>query len=64
MSELVEEMLAALKEALALAILANELTGCRGDDDYVWGVQAKIHAAILKAEPDFTMPRSPFRADA
>lgn len=36
----------ALNEALKLAKLAATLTGCRGDDDYVWGVQAKIEAAL------------------
>jgi len=43
------DMLEALKEALELAKLAESLTGCRGDDDYVWGVQEKISAAIAKA---------------
>lgn len=36
----------ALNESLKLAKLAATLTGCRGDDDYVWGVQAKIEAAL------------------
>lgn len=36
----------ALKEALKLAKLTESLCAGRGDDDYVWGVQAKIEAAI------------------
>lgn len=44
------EMLDALKDALKLAKLAGKLlTGCRADDDYVWGLEAKFAAAIEKA---------------
>jgi hypothetical protein len=36
----------ALKEAANLADLAETLTGCRADDDYVWSVQQTIAAAL------------------
>ena len=36
----------ALQEALKLSKLTESLCACRGDDDYVWGVQAKIEAAL------------------
>ncbi|MER8604807.1 hypothetical protein NKH48_13735 [Mesorhizobium sp. M1233] len=43
----------ALTEALGLAKFAATLTGCRGDDDYVWGVQVTIETALaaLQQEP-------------
>ena len=46
MIEKMAQMRAALIEAQKLAELAEDLTGCRGDDDYVWGVQALISAAL------------------
>ena len=44
-----DDLVAALKEAQKLAKLMEDLCGCRGDDEYVWGVQKKIDAAISKA---------------
>jgi hypothetical protein len=44
------EMLAVLRDALELANLAETLTGCRGDDDFVAAFKAKVEAAISKAE--------------
>ncbi len=44
------EMLAVLKDALDMAELAETLTGCRGDDDFVAEFKAKVEAAISKAE--------------
>lgn len=45
------DLLAALKECLGLAKIAETLTGCRADDDYVWGIRDLIVAALAKAEP-------------
>ena len=44
----------ALLAARDLAKTMEALTGCRSDDDYVWGAQAKIEAAIaaLDSTPD------------
>lgn len=43
----------ALTAALEMANVMEGLTGCRGDDDWVWGVQAKIQAALscLSSQP-------------
>jgi len=45
-----EDRLATAREALegaqGLAKLAEKLTGCRADDDYVWGIRDKIDAAL------------------
>lgn len=43
-------ILEALREAKKMAKLMNDLTSCRGDDDYVWGVQKLIDEAIKVAE--------------
>ena len=40
----------ALQEALKLCSLADTMTACRGDDDFISGVKAKIEAA-LSTEP-------------
>lgn len=40
----------ALQEALKLCSLADTMTACRGDDDFIAGVRAKIEAA-LSTEP-------------
>lgn len=46
------ELLAALKEAKSLAVTMAGLTACRSDDEWVWGIQAKIDAALaLVSEP-------------
>lgn len=37
------------KEALGLAEIAADLTGCRGDDDFVQAFHEKAKAAIAKA---------------
>lgn len=50
LTELEAEMLAALRDALELAKTAGDLTGCRGDDDYVWGLEAKFKRLIAMAE--------------
>lgn len=44
------QMLAALNECLGLAKIAETLTGCRSDDDYVWGIRELIENTIAKAE--------------
>lgn len=44
------DLLAVAKECIDLAKLAESLCGCRGDDDYVWGIQERLEAAIAKAE--------------
>jgi hypothetical protein len=44
------DLLEVARECLELAKLAESLCGCRGDDDYVWGIQEKLNAAIAKAE--------------
>lgn len=49
MQEIKDAALLALQEAKKLAALAADLTGCRGDDEYVWGVQKQIESAISKA---------------
>lgn len=41
----------ALEAAKELAETVEELTGCRADDDYVWGVQEKIAAALASLAP-------------
>ncbi|AZO29387.1 hypothetical protein [Mesorhizobium sp. M1B.F.Ca.ET.045.04.1.1] len=52
----------ALQEALKLCDLAETMTACRADDDYVAGVKAKI-AAALSQEPGVAemvlVPREP-----
>lgn len=40
----------ALQEALKLCSLAETMTACRGDDDFIAGVRARIEAA-LSTEP-------------
>lgn len=47
-------MLAALKECLGLAKIAETLTGCRSDDDYVDGIKATIERALAAASPSDT----------
>lgn len=44
------DLLAIAKECLELAKLASDLTGGRGDDDYVFGIEDRLTAAIAKAE--------------
>lgn len=44
------DLLAVARECLELAKLAGELTGCRGDDEYVWGIEDRLNAVIAKAE--------------
>lgn len=44
------DLLAVAKECIDLVKLAESLCGCRGDDDYVWGIQERLNAAIAKAE--------------
>lgn len=44
------ELLSVAKECLELAKLAESLCGCRGDDDYVWGIQERLNATIARAE--------------
>jgi len=44
------DLLAVAKECLELAKLAGDLTGGRGDDDYVFGIEDRLNAAIAKAE--------------
>ena len=44
------DLLTVAKECIDLAKLAESLCGCRGDDDYVWGIQERLNAAIAKAE--------------
>jgi hypothetical protein len=44
------DMLAALKECLGLAEIAETLTGCRADDDYVHGIRDLLKTTIAKAE--------------
>lgn len=43
------DMLAALHKALELATVAEGMTGCRSDDDFVWGIRDAITDAIAKA---------------
>jgi hypothetical protein len=45
----------ALEAAKELAKVAEGLTGCRADDDFVWGVQAKIDTALSA----LSSPRQP-----
>ena len=35
-----------LKQCDELGKVAEKMTGCRSDDEYVWGIQAKVAAAI------------------
>lgn len=56
----------ALQEALKLCSLADTMTACRGDDDFIAGVRAKIEAA-LSTEPGeaagmVLVPREPTEA--
>lgn len=44
------EMFEALQAAKELAKVAETLTSCGSDDEWVWGIQAKIDAALFKAE--------------
>ena len=43
------DILAVLRDALEMAKLAETLTGCRGDDDFVAAFKEKVEAAIAKA---------------
>ncbi|MCC5777896.1 hypothetical protein H7H48_02440 [Nitratireductor sp. B36] len=43
------EMLEALEACKEMARVMEGLCACRGDDDWVWGIQAKIDAALSKA---------------
>lgn len=43
------ELLEALIAAKKVCDVAAQMTGCRSDDDFVWGAQKKIDAAIAKA---------------
>lgn len=43
------DLLEALEACKEMAEVMAGMTGCRGDDDWVWGIQAKIEAAIRKA---------------
>ena len=47
---LLTDMRTALVAALEMANIMEVLTSCRGDDDYVWGVQGKIEATLLAAK--------------
>ena len=47
---LLTDMRTALVAALEMANIMEGLTSCRGDDDYVWGVQGKIEATLLAAK--------------
>lgn len=47
---LLADMRTALVAALEMANIMEGLTSCRGDDDYVWGVQGKIEATLLAAK--------------
>lgn len=44
-----DELVAALKQAKDLAKVAEGMTGCRSDDDWVWGIQKTIDEALAKA---------------
>lgn len=50
------EIVEALEAARDLAKTMEGLTGCRSDDDYVWGAQAKIEAALASIEQGETKP--------
>lgn len=56
LTELEAEMLVALRDALELARLAGELTGCRGDDEYVRRLEDKFRRLIAKAEDRAPLP--------
>jgi len=44
-----EAIIEALQAAKELAAVAEHMTSCGADDDFVWGVQAKIEAALSAA---------------
>ena len=44
-SDILEALIAAREAANVL----EGMTGCRGDDDWVWGLQKQLDAAIAKA---------------
>lgn len=44
------DLLEALIAAKKVCDVAATMTSCRSDDDFVWSAQAKIDAAIAKAE--------------
>jgi hypothetical protein len=44
------DLLEALKAAKEVVDVAEHMTSCRSDDDFVWGAQKLINAAIAKAE--------------
>lgn len=44
--ERVEAMEDALRAASEVVNVAEKMTGCRGDDDWIWGVQEKITTAL------------------
>lgn len=47
---LIKELVAGLKAAQELALIARSMTKRRSDDDYVSGIQDEIDAALSKAE--------------
>lgn len=44
-----DELVGALKQSLELANIAEGMTGCKSDDEYVWGVQNTIRRILKKA---------------
>jgi len=44
-----DDLVEALQAALEVVNVAETMTSSRGDDDWTWGVQAKINAALSKA---------------
>lgn len=44
-----DELVEALKQSLELANIAEGMTGCKSDDEYVWGIQETIRIALKKA---------------
>jgi hypothetical protein len=47
--ELIRDLVKALESAKELATVAEGMTSCQADDDFVWGIQAKINDALTRA---------------